>query len=177
MIAGRLRGRRLEVPDRPGIRPTADRVREALFSILGSLVEDACVLDAYAGSGILGLEAWSRGAASVTFAEIDAAAARALERRVREWGLTGCRVVAGDAAGPGLGRFDVILADPPYGGEEERRLLAAASAALAPGGVLAVERESGAEQAVPDSLDRTRSARYGRATLDFYRVRANPGLG
>lgn len=121
MIAGEFGGRRLASARAPGLRPTADRVREALFSILGAAVDDARVLDLYAGTGALALEAISRGARSATCVERSAGALRALERNVRDLGLESrVRIERQDALtyARGLGgerdRFDLVFCDPPY---------------------------------------------------------------
>ncbi len=121
VIAGEFGGRRLASAAAKGLRPTADRVREALFSILGSEVEDARVLDLYAGTGALALEALSRGAASAVCVERSAAALAALERNVRDLGLEERvaieRVDALAYARRLRGRtdsFDVVFCDPPY---------------------------------------------------------------
>ena len=118
VVAGRYRSRPLEAPPGRGTRPTSDRVREALFSILGpGATQDARVLDLYAGSGALGIEALSRGAASATFVEKDARAAATIERNLAALGAEG-EVVRQDAlswlAGARAGPFDLIFADPPY---------------------------------------------------------------
>ena len=129
VIGGEAKGRRLVAPDLPGLRPTSDRVREAVFDVLEArgLVEGASVLDLFAGSGALGIEAISRGAGSAVLVESDARAARVIERNLAVLGeLAGRgRVVRQEAlvflAGPGsarpqgaAGRFDVALVDPPY---------------------------------------------------------------
>jgi 16S rRNA (guanine966-N2)-methyltransferase len=114
-VAGTFKGRRLEAPRGTRTRPTADRVREALFSMLGD-VQGARVLDLYAGSGALGIEALSRGAGSAVFVERDARAAAAIERNLAALGLD-ARVARQDAlrfltrAG---GPFDLVFCDPPY---------------------------------------------------------------
>lgn len=121
VIAGRLRGRRLGTARGRGVRPTADRVREALFSILGDAVADARVLDLFAGTGALAIEALSRGAREATSVERDPGALAALRRNVEDLGLDDkITVVAGDAlatcrrlAGE-ADAFDVVFCDPPY---------------------------------------------------------------
>ncbi|NIM02328.1 MAG: 16S rRNA (guanine(966)-N(2))-methyltransferase RsmD [Acidobacteria bacterium] len=179
IIAGNLKGRRLEVLDGPGLRPTPDRAREALFSILGSRVCGARVLDAYAGTGALGFEALSRGARHVVFVESSPAAAAQLERaRARLGCLDVSRVQTGDVValfdrGGLAGPFDLILADPPYGSGEHDRFLAALGRhrPVAPGGWLVLEDEaqktavSGAE---PAGLTPIRQSTYGRSLLHFY---------
>ncbi|HJU87024.1 MAG TPA: 16S rRNA (guanine(966)-N(2))-methyltransferase RsmD [Gemmatimonadota bacterium] len=121
VIAGEFGGRRLASARVKGLRPTADRVREALFSILGPDVEDARVLDLYAGTGALALEALSRGAGWAVCVERSAAALTALERNVRELGLEKrVAIERGDALAYARrlrgesDRFDVVFCDPPY---------------------------------------------------------------
>lgn len=118
VVSGELRGRRLQAPAGETTRPTSDRVREATFNALGSMgvLEDARVLDLYAGSGALGIEALSRGAVACTFVERDRRALVALRAN-----LDACRlgppralVVAADATTPPAGPFDLALLDPPY---------------------------------------------------------------
>jgi 16S rRNA (guanine966-N2)-methyltransferase len=115
VVAGELGGRRLGVPPGRGTRPTADRVREALFSMLGD-VAGLHVLDLFAGSGALGIEALSRGAASATFVESDARAAAVIRANLDELGTEG-QVIRQDALaflGSSPGPFDLVFADPPY---------------------------------------------------------------
>lgn len=119
IIAGRFGGRRLVAPRGRGTRPTADRVREAWMSILGPALPGAVVLDLFAGTGALGLEALSRGAARVDFVERDAGALDVLRRNVADLGVDAdCRIIRADAlryvAGLPPGAYDVALADPPY---------------------------------------------------------------
>ena len=128
IVAGTLKGRVISAPEGQGTRPTTDRVREALFSSLYSLrggFEDAVVLDAFAGSGALGIEALSRGAKFATFVERDPNAAKILERNVRACGLGSSRaaVVRRDAL-KGLpvvtaDAFDLVFLDPPYESDPE----------------------------------------------------------
>jgi 16S rRNA (guanine966-N2)-methyltransferase len=116
IVAGSHGGRRIETPPGRSTRPTSDRVREALFSILGDAVEGARVLDLYAGSGALGIEALSRGAAGATFVDSDERAARVIERNLAELRMDG-RVHRRDV-GAWLDAdhdpFDLVFADPPY---------------------------------------------------------------
>ena len=130
VVAGVAKGRRLVVPAGRGLRPTTDRVREAIFSALGSRggVEGARVADLFAGSGALGIEALSRGAASAVFVEADPAAARAGRANLEATGLEGGRVVQTDVmrfleSRPDEEMFDVAFADPPYSFTEWPRLL------------------------------------------------------
>jgi 16S rRNA (guanine966-N2)-methyltransferase len=157
-------------------------VREALFSILGSDVEGARVLDAYAGSGALGFEALSRGAAHAAFLEADPRAIRTLRANAAGLGVEDrCTVYPGRAAdllrrGDVAGRFDLVFADPPYGAGEAGPFLALAAGVLAAGaGLIVVERDAREQAPAGPGLDRSRTTRYGRCCLDFYR-RA-PDLG
>jgi 16S rRNA (guanine966-N2)-methyltransferase len=173
-----LKGRRLSVPNRADLRPTSERVREALFDILGAGIAGAHVLDAYSGSGALGFEALSRGARQVTFIEKDGEACRLLREAARRFGVDdGCRIVRARVLERLSGRgprepYDLILADPPYGTDEtaDLLLLAAAPGRLRPAGRLVLERDSRSEPAPgPEPLLLERSAHYGDTRLDFYR--------
>ena len=178
IIAGDLGGRRIEVPSGARVRPTAERVREALFSIVGAAVRDARVLDAYSGSGALGFEALSRGARSVVFLESDRATLGVLRANAARLGVEDrSSFLLGPAAqslrgGRGAGPFDLILADPPYAAGQAERFLPLAAERLAPGGRIVVERETGREPPDPRpfGLERFRTARYGGSSLDLYRL-------
>jgi 16S rRNA (guanine966-N2)-methyltransferase len=121
IIAGRWRGRRLPVVDADGLRPTGDRVRETLFNWLAPVIEGARCLDLFAGTGALGIEALSRGAAEVWFIERDAAVAAQLTASLQRLGAEGAHVVSA-AASSYLARpadaFDVAFLDPPFGGPD-----------------------------------------------------------
>ena len=150
IIAGAWRGRNLAAPPGDSTRPTADRVRESLFSMLASRLggfEDLIVADLYAGSGALGLEALSRGAASCHFVESDRGAVEALRANASALGaldrtpISNCRVESFASTQP----FHLVFADPPYspGSGTAVAALVAERALLAPGGWLAVETERG----------------------------------
>lgn len=171
IVAGVAGGRRLAVPPK-GTRPTSERVREAMFSALEAAVDldGAHVLDLYAGSGALGLEALSRGAASATFVESDRKALDVLRRNADTVGLPGAVVVPGSVetvlADRATEPFDVVLADPPYALTEPQ--LATVLDRLATGGwlaghgVLVLERAArGAEPVLAVGLTVIRSRRYG----------------
>jgi 16S rRNA (guanine966-N2)-methyltransferase len=153
-------------------------VREALFSILAGAVQQARVLDLFSGTGALGLEALSRGADEVVFVEADPAIARVLQETVVDLGVgERCRVVRADViaaleCGTVAGRFDLVLADPPYGGGLADRILGivARGTWLPDGGRLVIERPS-REPFCTDpgaGLEFQKSARYGDTRLDFY---------
>ena len=174
IIAGRAGGRRIAVPP-AGTRRTSDRVREALFSALTADpgLDGAAVLDLCAGSGALGLEALSRGAAHALFVESDRRAAAVLRRNVADLGLPGATVRASSAgavlAGPADRAYDVVLVDPPYAtpDAEVAGWLAAASANgwLADDAVVVVERGRGPAFPWPAPLVAVRERRYGDTVL------------
>ena len=148
IIAGQFRGRPLQVPQGSETRPTADRVREALFSMLASRLgsfEDLRVADLYAGSGALGLEALSRGAAHATFVENDPKAQSAIKANADKLGVIArARVVGGSAlALPRSDPFDLVFADPPYSPGSGTAVVKAVTSAdwLAPAGWLSVETD------------------------------------
>lgn len=118
IVAGSLRGSRLAVPDRPGLRPTPDRVRETLFNWLAPVIAGARCLDLYAGTGALGIEALSRGAGECVFVERDRALCRQLQDNLARLKVAGARVVADDAfaflAAPAPTPFDLVFLDPPF---------------------------------------------------------------
>lgn len=174
LIAGTAGGRRLEVPA-SGTRPTADRVREALFSALDHDpgLDGAAVLDVCAGSGALGLEALSRGADDAVFVESDRRAAGVLRRNVAAVGLGGT-VLAGRAgtvlAGAAPREFDVVLLDPPYAVADDEitgwLTAAAGHGWLAAGAEVVVERaRSSGDLTWPAGFDPGRARRYGDTVL------------
>lgn len=174
IVAGTHRGRRLVVPRGGATRPTSDRAREGIFSSLLSLVdlEGARILDLYAGTGALGLEALSRGASQAVLVEREPGALAALQRNVRELDLPGTVVDADVLAflrGPAT-PYEVVLVDPPYDVAAEP-VLTALGPWLAAGAVVVVERRTGGgEPGVPPGLALVRSRRYGEATLWYFRA-------
>ena len=178
MIAGEAGGRRLAVPAGRDTRPTSDRAREGLFativSMAGSLT-GARVLDLYAGSGAVGLEALSRGAGHVLLVESGARAGRVIRENVDALGLAGAEVVIDRvervlARGPGGGPYDVVFADPPYAlaGEEVSGILRALAARgwLAAGALVIVERATrSGPVSWPEGFVPERARRYGEATF------------
>lgn len=197
VVSGSARGRRLVVPEGRGTRPTADRAREGLFSTLESLLGSLAgrrVADLYAGSGAVGLEALSRGAAHCLLVESDARALRALRANVATVGLPGAvvraerveRMVVGGAGGPGgAGQgtggtaYDLVFLDPPYdlGADHVREVVAALATHrwLAEGAVVVVERATrDGEWRWPEGVAAERSRRYGEATFWYGRAAASP---
>jgi len=166
IIAGEHRGTRIFAPKGNDTRPTSDRVREAAFNLVGP-VDRAVVLDLFAGSGAMGLEALSRGAASVAFVESDRDACRTIQRNLEKLRVTGARVVQRDALqalAADRGTYDLILCDPPYGYGDHDRLGPYLARALAPDGLLVYETAAREEPTVEGLRTRT-SRTYGSARL------------
>lgn len=169
IIAGEWRGRRIEPPPGRATRPTTDRVREAWMSTVSAELPGARVLDLFAGSGALGLEALSRGAAHATFVESAAAPLRSLRANIAALGAAPrCDIVRADAhryaEGLQPGAFDVAFADPPYR-EGHARRLAEAFARSAFAAVLCIEHHRADE--LPADLEGQRSRRYGDTVLTY----------
>ena len=183
IVAGSLGGRRLSAPRDDATRPTADRVREALFSILGPLA-GARGLDLYAGTGALGLEALSRGASSVAFVESRRAALDALRQNILSLGVTERTLVVARpveravAALSAAAPFDLAFADPPYAalstGEAAHALGAILGPPiLSPGARVIVEHASSSSPPGWASLELCETRRYGDTSLSFYEVAAS----
>jgi 16S rRNA (guanine966-N2)-methyltransferase len=186
IVAGRLKGRRLSVPKGQDIRPTADRTRHALFDLLehgqlraggASAVVDAIVLDAFCGTGALGLEAFSRGAAEVSFMDSSRAAIDCARANAKALGVAGQFVLA-DATTPPRARkrADLVFLDPPYDSARAAPALQALAAAgwIAPSAILSVElsgREALAFTA-PSGFTKLDERRYGRARILLMRAAA-----
>lgn len=176
VTSGRAKGAHLRTP-RAGVRPTSNRVKEALFNALAPRLEDARVLDLFAGTGALGIEALSRGAARAVFVERDPRAVGAIRRNIAAAQVddrTEVRRGAVPGALDGLERegagFDLIVLDPPYGQDLPARTLRrlAASPLLAPGGIIAAEGHWRDDPGEIPGLRRIRDARYGETGLWFY---------
>ncbi|MEI7506494.1 MAG: 16S rRNA (guanine(966)-N(2))-methyltransferase RsmD [Actinomycetes bacterium] len=170
VVAGSLRGRPIVAPEGEATRPTTDRAREATFNALVSLgaVEDAKVVDLFAGSGAMGIEALSRGAASCAFLERDRKALDSIRHNIKTLQLTdNTTVLSGDVMTNvvALRNVDLVLADPPYDFDRWIDLLSVLNLVLAPGGV--VVTESGREIQPPEGWEAIRSKRYGRAWVAF----------
>jgi 16S rRNA (guanine966-N2)-methyltransferase len=181
IIAGVWRGRRWRFPD-TALRPTPDRVRETLFNWLQQQVTGRRGLDLFAGSGALGLEALSRGAAQVQFVESDARAARALTALLQEWGAEGAEVFRGDALDwlHGVSRpFDLVFLDPPF----ESGLLTPVGAQLGAGGWLApgariyVESPKEAIWTAPPGWQALKSGSAGAVSYHLYQFANGPEQG
>jgi 16S rRNA (guanine966-N2)-methyltransferase len=170
IVAGSRKGSRIFAPRGMDTRPTSDRVREAAFNLIGP-VEGASVLDLYAGSGAMGLEALSRGAARAVFVESDREACRAIERNLAKLGLTGGWVACQDVfrfLASERSRYDLVLVDPPYEMVEslQMRLAPYLTAVLADEGLLVFETAARTEPVFP--LRVRTSRRYGSARLTLF---------
>ena len=170
IVGGKYRSRRLRVPARPGLRPTPDRVRETLFNWLGQDLSGLGCLDLFAGSGALGFEAASRGAAHVTMVEKDRVALAELERGRAALGAAQVQIRGGDAyaylASTGA-RFDLVFLDPPFRQNALPALLEKLPARLRPGGRVYVESDSPIE--VPLPWIELRRARAGQVSYQLLR--------
>jgi len=177
IIGGSAGGRRIQTPRGANTRPTSDRVREALFSAIeswcGSL-SGLRFLDLYAGSGAVGLEAWSRGAGVVTLVEQDRRTAKLIDDNARALGFAKANVVTAEVSGtlqrPPAAPYDVAFLDPPYPhedgavGDDLRSLVD--NEWLVPGAMVVVERSSRSPEPVwPDGFTDTRDRRYGETML------------
>jgi 16S rRNA (guanine966-N2)-methyltransferase len=190
VVAGEFRGRKLVAPKGENTRPTTDRVRESLFSALTSIMGPglggASVLDPFAGTGALGLEALSRGASDVTFYESDRHALEALRRNIATLGVERrCRVLSADAvsamtrgAVPGA-PFALLLLDPPYrlGSDEiDRALLGLlGSDLLEPDAIISYEHASRVGWEPPEGIEAVSAKRYGSTLIDLARYSKGAG--
>jgi 16S rRNA (guanine966-N2)-methyltransferase len=168
IIAGSRKGHRIEAPPGRATRPTGDRVREAAFNLIGP-VDGASVLDLYAGSGALGIEALSRGAEAAVFVESDSAACRAIDRNLEKLRLTGARVVCRDVLRflPTERReYDLVLLEPPYEMTDYSVLARYLPAVLAENGLLVLESDARHEPELP--LELRTSRRYGSARVTLF---------
>ena len=175
VIAGSLKGRRLEAPSWDGLRPTSDKLRETLFNILAPRIAGARVLDGYAGTGAVGIEAISRGAAHVTFVERDRRAQALIAGNLAHCGVADGYVIIRASVGRAIDdlraeSFDIMIFDPPYD-EQPDNHLASAGALLSTGGVLVLEHAR--RRPAPDRvgpLVRSREVTSGDSGLAFYAV-------
>ena len=176
VIAGRYKGRRLQSPSWAGLRPTSDRLKESLFAILAPVVAGARVLDGFAGSGALGIEALSRGAAEVTFVDADRRALDLIRANLAHCGISdGYAMIRDEFAGalarlPAHRRFDLAVLDPPYDEADLDGVLQAAAARLSEHGTIVLEHAK--RRAVPTGagdLTLVRQVTAGASALAFYR--------
>jgi 16S rRNA (guanine(966)-N(2))-methyltransferase RsmD len=178
VIAGSFKGRRLKAPTWDGLRPTSDKLRETLFNILAHRIAGAAVLDLYAGTGAIGIEALSRGAGEVVFVERDRRAQALIADNLRQCGIANGYTVWGGEVVPFLSSadrpaqsFDIIALDPPYAASraELERVLAGSGDRLRPGGVVILEHARRAS--IPEAagrLTRVRTVRSGDSALSFF---------
>jgi len=182
IIAGAWRGRRIEAPPGLATRPTSDRAREGLFSMLASRIgsfEDLQIADLFAGTGALGLEALSRGAAHCTFVERDRAALDALRRNAERLGAGDRAAISAQAvehAAPPARPCDIVLIDPPYGSGLALAALERAAGWLAPGGWISLETH-GEKLAPPPGLALAAERRFGKALISLFRVASGHSSG
>lgn len=175
IVAGALKGRRLAGPTWAGVRPTSDRLRETLFNVLGQRLDGERVLDGYAGTGAVGLEAISRGAAGATLVDTDPRAVRLITANATACGVLDVCTVVRSAWPPPASRvpgpFDLVFLDPPYDLPDLEAALAAAAVVVAPGGRIVLEHRRGrtvAERIGP--ARRFRVLEAGDSALSFYTV-------
>jgi 16S rRNA (guanine966-N2)-methyltransferase len=172
IIAGSRKGHRIEAPRGSATRPTSDRVRENVFNLVAPWVGDADVLDLYAGSGAMGLEALSRGAATAVFVEAEVEACRTINANLDKLGVAGARVLCHDVArslATETRTYDVVFCDPPYEEYErlEPQLTRYLPRVLAQEGVLVLETSSRrSEPELPLTLRTSR--RYGAARISLF---------
>ena len=174
IIAGRLKGRRLGSPDWDGVRPTADRLKETLFNVLGDRPDEARVLDACAGTGAVGIEAISRGAAHVVFVDHDQRATNLIAKNLTHCGVSSQGTVVTAALPNAVDRptlmtpFDLVLLDPPYDGYGIDVILSAVARRLSSDGLLVFERSVRRPRVVPEGLDVVKTVTSGESALDLY---------
>jgi 16S rRNA (guanine966-N2)-methyltransferase len=171
IVAGSRKGHRIDAPAGLATRPTGDRVREAVFNLVGA-VEDTTVLDLYAGSGAMGIEALSRGAARAVFVESDRAACRTIDRNLEKLRLTGARVLCAPVEAAlrqevATGRkYDLVLLDPPYDMTDHDPIARHVPRLLAEDGLVVFETSARVEPALP--LRMRTSRRYGSARITVF---------
>ncbi|TAK14669.1 MAG: 16S rRNA (guanine(966)-N(2))-methyltransferase RsmD [Acidobacteria bacterium] len=179
IVAGTLRGRTIDGPKWDGLRPTSDSLRETLFNVLGPSIAGARVLDAFAGTGAVGIEAVSRGAAHATFVERDPRAITLIEHNITKLGVkNACAIIRGDfmrapaslaGALAKAERFDLAFLDPPYELPDLDDAIRRAGALLAPGGRVVAEHSRRREPAPRiDGLSKYRTLTAGDSALSFY---------
>jgi 16S rRNA (guanine966-N2)-methyltransferase len=174
IIAGEFKGRRLKAPTWEGLRPTSDKLRETLFNIVATRVPGARVLDVFAGTGALGLESLSRGAASAVFIDSDRRASTLIAANAELCGARDRCVIIRDTAEAALrrplagDRFDLIVLDPPYEFEPVAQVLGATAAHLTPGGWIVLEHARRRAVADAVALRAVRTVLSGDSALTFF---------
>ena len=174
IIAGTNKGRTLTAPKWDGLRPTSDKLRETLFNIIAPHLDGARVLDVFAGTGAIALEALSRGAAAATCIEHDRRAARLIEENRALCGEAERCVIIRDTVERALstpvsgGPFDIVVLDPPYDYAALERALREAATQRAPGGLLVLEHAARLPPPAPAGLAITRTVKSGDSALTFY---------
>ena len=178
VIAGSLKGRRLKAPTWDGLRPTSDKLRETLFNILAPRTSGARVLDGYAGTGAVGIEALSRGAARVTFVEHDRRAQALIAENLTHCGvMEGYAIIRASATraladlSTSEAAFDLVLLDPPYAEPDDQlaAVLTQAADVVAPGGLIVLEHaRTRSAPTAAGRLPRTREVTSGDSALAFY---------
>ena len=182
VIAGSLKGRRLQAPAWEGLRPTSDKLRETLFNVLAARIGNARVLDGFAGTGAVGIEALSRGAAHVILVESDPRAVRLIERNLEHCAVSDryaiIRARFADAARRlQTGSFEVVFLDPPYESDVIVSSLEAAAPLVAPAGLLILEHaRRDAAPARAGSLAKTRDIMSGDSALTLYMPASGDGV-
>ena len=169
VIAGELKGRRLKTPKWEGLRPTSDKLRETLFNVVAPRVAGARVLDYYAGTGAIGIEALSRGASHVAFVDNDPRALKLIDENLRHCGVRDRYVIIRTPQSLPAGSIDLAVLDPPYDEPDLMAAIAAADPLIAPGGMLVLEHAR--RRPAPDPVGRLRLSRdlvSGDSALAFY---------
>jgi 16S rRNA (guanine(966)-N(2))-methyltransferase RsmD len=169
VIAGEFKGRRLKTPKWEGLRPTSDKLRETLFNVLAARMTGARVLDHYAGTGAIGIEALSRGAAHVTFVDRDPRALKLIDENLRHCGVEDRYVIIRTPQSLPAASIDVAVLDPPYDEPDLTVSIAAAEPLIAPGGMLVLEHAR--RRPAPEQVGRLHLSRdlvSGDSALAFY---------
>jgi 16S rRNA (guanine966-N2)-methyltransferase len=173
VIAGRHKGRVLKTPSWVGLRPTSDKLRETLFNVLAPAIAGARVLDGFAGTGAIGIEALSRGAAHVTFVESDRRAAALIQENLDRLAVADGYAIIRDrieAAARTLASrsFDIVVLDPPYAQPDIETVMARLAGVVAPGGWLVVEHAARRVPAAAGGLRSVRTIRSGDSALTLF---------
>ena len=169
IIAGELKGRRLKTPKWDGLRPTSDKLRETLFNVIASRAAGARVLDYFAGTGAIGIEAISRGASHVTFVDSDPRALKLIAENLRHCGVQERYVIIRTPQSLPAGSIDLAVLDPPYDEPDLTAAIASAEHLIAPGGLLVLEHAR--RRPAPEKVGRLRATRdlvSGDSALAFY---------